>query len=317
MSEATLYKDAETLVVTVPTGGYTSGEVLQLPDGRAAYVEGLRSLDAGERANLQVGGTVDLAKIANKVVLAGGKVYWDRSAGTASPIKTADSFYVGVAVADAAASDTTVRVLLNGVPRYHIELDRMGSRFVSAPIGTSQTATRNVGGEYHLALSNTDEAGKVDLLSVDSVPVADGPIFECVLTFDEKGDNAAVDINFGLANNTHDSDCDAITESVFFHVDGNSADICAESDDGTTEVNATDTTVDLTEDTYNEFWIDARDPSSVKLYIDGVRVLSGTTFVLSNATGPMKALVHVEKSGGTHVPSLKIESLTVRSTDLA
>ena len=90
---------------------------------------------------------------------------------------------------------------------------------------------------------------------------------------------------------------------MFVHIDGGSLNLYAESDDGTTEVNATDTTVDFTAGSAvsNRFevWIDARNPADVQIYIDGVLVLGSTVFTLAAATGPLGLLVLLEKVTGT------------------
>jgi predicted RecA/RadA family phage recombinase len=317
MSEAILSKDADTIDVTTPAAGYTSGEVLQLADGRAAYVSGLRAAASGDPAALKTKGQTTLTATTAKAVLAGGRVYWDRTNSCATPIRPANGFFVGVALKDKATATATVTVDLNVQQVNEIELGAPGQMWASTVTGTTPTMTHSAKGYHQLLLTSTSEAQCIDLLSDKSVAVADGPIFEARLTFDEKGDNAEVDIVIGLANASHATDADSITESLFFSVNGDAAHILCESDDGTNETVATDSTKDLTEDTFVELWIDARVLTDVHFYIDGVQVLSGTTFDVHDATGPLKALVLVEKSAGTHVPSVLIESLRVRSTDLA
>ncbi|MDD4890549.1 MAG: hypothetical protein PHU85_11550 [Phycisphaerae bacterium] len=319
-TEAAKYApDDGTITVTTPAAGYSSGEVIQLADGRAGYVQGLRALVSGDTASIRVSGPVTLQKIADKVCLAGGRAYWDRSAGTVTPIRTADSFFCGTFYKDATAAATEAVVNLNARQQNQIELGgEEGHLFVSVATGTTPTATRDVQGFHKLLISSGTGAQCVDLLSVDSVPLADGPILEARINVQEKGDAAPVDIVWGLANGTSTTDADGITEAVLFSMNGNAADINAESDDGTTEVAATNTTADATEGTYQEFWIDARDPSDCHLYIDAVEVLASTTFDISKATGPLKALVLVEKTaGGAEVPDVRIDFLRVRSTDLA
>lgn len=320
MAEATLSKDgnANTYDVTAPEA-LSAGEVFQLCNGRAAVTAGLAGFASGDPATGIDKGQFTVAKIAAKVVLDGGKLFWDRSASTASPIETADSFYLGCAVGDALAAATTVVVDLNVLPNYLWELGRPGDRHTTVATTTAgaPACTHNQMNYFQLLLESNDEAECVDILSDKSVPLADGPIFETKITFDEKGDNAAVDTVFGLVNASHTSDADAITESVLFSNNGGDTKINCESDDGTTEVGATDSTIVLVEDTAQEFWIDARDPADCHLYIDGVEALASTTFVLTDATGPFKALVLVEKSGGAHVPSILIDWLRLRATDLA
>jgi len=297
----------------------TAGEVLQLPDGRAGYIPALNPPDSGDVGCVQTAGLVTVAKIATKATIKGCKMFFDRSASTASPIETADSFYIGTAFEDKAASATTVIVDLNVQPSYIFELGRPGDLITNVATKTagSPALTYDVSNFWKLLITNNDEAQCVDILSNKSVPLADGPIFEAQINIQEKGDNAAVDIVFGLANASHTSNPDTITESAFFSINGDAAHINAESDDGTAaEVAATDTTIDLTEGTMLEFWIDARDPAAVDFYIDGVQVLSSTTFDIGDATGPLKALVLVEKSGGAHVPDIRVQSLRLRSCDI-
>ena len=89
--------------------------------------------------------------------------------------------------------------------------------------------------------------------------------------------------------------------------------IDAESDDGTTEVAATDTTVDFAVGTPVFLQIDGRNPASLKFYVNGVRVLESTTFNISAATGPLKALFHLEKSSNDSPGNVQLDVLRVRT----
>jgi hypothetical protein len=282
------------------------GEVRQLADGRAAVLAGDLAVSSGSPAAFQSAGQVVATKTAGIALLDGGRAYWDHSANAVTFRKVNDrDFYLGLVVGDAASADTTCTVNLNLPPRPTIDLLRDGALCV--PVGTQAVGgfgyPVNTGGVPGLLLTATSEAQKVDLLSVDRVAVAANPIAEFVIRIEANGSTSDVDLNVGLANGTHATDADAIAEAVLFHVDGGALDLKAQSKDGTTTVAATDTTVDATAGSAVanrvEFWIDVRDPASVKLYVDGVRVLSGTTFRLDNAVGPLGLLVHLEKTAGT------------------
>ena len=221
MSEATLYKDADTIDVVTPADGYASGEVIQLSDGRAAVRDGLRALVEGDPASLRTEGQFTLAKTASVVILEGDLVYWDRSAGTATPLKAVAGadFPVGVAVMDAASTATTVVVDLNKKPVYTI--DAMRDPTDTAIVLTAGTPALTMQPGYAAAtFSATAEAQKVDILSQASVPVTIPFIVEGRVAIYDIGDNAALDINIGIANGTDATDADAITESVFLHFDG-------------------------------------------------------------------------------------------------
>jgi hypothetical protein len=185
-----------------------------------------------------------------------------------------------------------------------------------------------------LGVISSDQANGVLKFSFDAVaevavaalymanspfPVAGNPIFECRLAVYDKGDDAALDVNFGLANDSHATDCDAITESVLFHLDGNDLSLKCESDDGTTEVAATDTTVDLVDDTFYDFKIDCSDLEDVTFWYRAVgaqawtRLLAATTFDISHAVGPLTPLFHVEKTSNDTTADVRADWVRVRS----
>jgi predicted RecA/RadA family phage recombinase len=287
---------------------------LQDYDGKAGYVSQQNAVAANDTFGLQKEGIVELPKTASIVLLAGGRAYWDRANSKVTYKRVTGGFYLGTVHADAAAADATCLVNLNKLPRNRVQWDQ--DIWATALVGSATATKDGVGSRSVLAVIATSEAEKSDALSNEVVAIADGPILEARVTLVANGSDAAVDINFGLANGTHASDADSITEHVFFHVDGGAQTILAQSKDGTTTVAATTTGVSAVDGTYNEFWIDARDPANVKLYIDGVRVASGSTFKLNAGTGPMKALVHIEKTTGTATGSVGVEFCNVRSTDL-
>lgn len=300
-----------------------AGEVVQLPDGRAGVYAGQNAAAAGDPATLYTRGRFAFAKTASIVLLKGGKAYWDRSANAVHfrPVQADGDFYLGTIAADAASTDTTVDVDLNEKQNLVIEWGK--GIWDSVTVLTAGTVIPNTttgvcgtdpgGSNTKFTFSATAEAQKVDALSRAAVPIGIKGVFEARVAIYNIGDNAALDINIGLANGTHATDADSITESVFIHLDGNSLNINAESDDGTTEVAATDTTVDAVDDTYFEIWIDFRDNTDIQIYIDGVNVLPSSVFKLNAATGPMKALVHLEKTSDDTVADVRVESIGVRT----
>ncbi len=324
MAEATLYRDANanSIVVEAPEA-LDAGEVIQLPDGRAGVAAALAGVADGDNAALMTAGVFTLAKTSGVVILDGDRLYWDRSANTATPLQAAAGadFPIGVAVGDAASADTTVRCDLNKRPVYVVDV--MAQITDTAIVKTSGApSVASIGGQILLAIDTTGEAQKVDVLSQHSVPVTIPFIVEGIFAIKTESDNAAADWNIGIANATHATDADSITESVFLHFDGNATaatmrKINAESDDGTTEVSATDTTVVAGSNTPVHFRFDCRDLTDIKIYIDGVRVLSSSTFKLDAATGPMKLLAHLEKSGTDDTPGeLSVSHLAIRAMDV-
>lgn len=295
-----------------------SREAWQLRDGRpGANKSG--GVSSGNKATFDCAARQIYTKAASVTILAGGRVYWDHSANAATYFRNNDrDYYLGRAFAEAAAADETVEVIPDDWP-YDLDLAR--DPFTTAIVGTQALGGLELlrrGGAHHFVLSATSEAQKVDALSVDAFAVGANAIVEGAFRVISDGAGTVVDVSIGIANATHASDADAITESMFIHLDANDVDINAESDDGTTEVAATDTTVDYTEGaaTSNrvEFWFDLSNPANTRLFINGVQRLTGTTFKLDAATGPMKLLVHVEKTASTDTYELAVDFLRARTS---
>lgn len=318
MPEALLYQ-CEGVVDWTADAAYSAGAVVQLPDGRAGVVT--VDVESGKPVGVAVKGIYKITKTASQSWLPGGQVFWDHSADAGHYKKVNDrDFYVGVATEDAAYAATVGYVDLNVKPAWDIDvIGRDGALSVTS--GTAAAGGFGLpvkyGAALGMSLTATSEVQKVDVLSVDRFAIASEFIAEAVIRLENNGSTSAVDINVGVANGTHATDADSITEHVFFHIDGGALDILAQSKDGTTTVAAADTTVDATAGAAVanrfEFWIDGRDSADVKLYVNGARVLSGSTFKLNAGTGPLGLLAHMEKTTGTATAGpLYLDRLCVR-----
>lgn len=292
-----------------------AGDLVQLPDGRAGVV--VAAVAAGALGSAYVTGRFAVAKVSGVVLLDGGRVYWDHSAGNATFRPSQDrDYYIGRAVGDAASTATVCSVALNVDPRP--DRDLLADPYVTAPTGTQALGgflpPQRCGGALKFILSATNEAQKADALGKDGFDPDANAIVEAVFAVVSDGGAGAQDVSIGLANATHATDADSITESLFVHLNGGDVNVYAESDDGTTEVAATDTTIDYTEGAANrvEVWFDLRDLADVGVYVNGAAVLTGTTFKLDAATGPLKLLVHVEKTATTDTYELDVERLEAR-----
>jgi len=313
MGDALLTRERHEIRKTA-AAAVASGEIHQTPDGNAGYYSGLEAAATNDPINMATDGQVVVPKTASVAILDGGKVYWDHSANAANfkPVIDRD-FYIGTAVGDAAAADTTMTVNLNVEPVYAVELGD-GDWTTEATLGLG--VTELVGGSIVKAeFDAVAEAAQAAIYPAKTFAAAANPIFECKMGIFDIGDDAALDINCGLANATHATDADSITESCFVHFDGAALDILAESDDGTTEVAATDTTVNAVDDTYFEAWIDCRDLTDIQIYIDGVLVLGGTTFKLNAASGPLFPILHVEKTSNDTTADVRLEFMRVRTQE--
>lgn len=309
----------ERVTLAAPMDPY---QVIQLPSGKVGYLNRATAAATGEAAELQTSGTAKLAKTTSMVLLPGGRAYWDHSANAVSYRKNADrDFYVGRVAEDATSGESSCMVLLNEDPRYDRDIVRDG--FISVLVGTSAVSgfgyPVNLGGALIFELTATNEAQKVDALGVDGFATGANAIIEGAFRVISDGAGTVVDVSMGVANGTDASSADSITESIFCHLDANNTNINFESDDGTTEVAATDSTTDYTEGSAlasrKEFWIDMRNPADVQIYVDGALVLDATTFNVNVAAGPWFLIVHVEKSSSTDTYKLAVDWLRARFSE--
>ncbi len=312
----------KTETITAPAAG-SGGDVIQLADGRAGVVLGLNisatAFVATDKVTVATNGVWSILKTASIALLRGGQVVWDRSAETAGFAKASGDFFLGTVAKDAVAADATVELELNAKPVYAIELN-VDPFTIAVSNGLSTLKNSVASHVLTMAFDSATEAAMAALYSDDTVPVADLGVLEGRVCIYEDGDHAALDINFGVANATHATDMDSSTETCLLHVDGDAGSlehILAESDDGSTEVAATDTTIDYVEETFFEFWMDFRNIDDIQIYINGVNVLPDSVFKLDAATGPMLVIAHLEKESNDTTADVRVDFLRLRSTDEA
>jgi hypothetical protein len=314
MAEARFTRDPElhNVLLDGTVGAY---EVRQLPSGECGFLDLDDGGTSGQYKEFRKRGQATVAKATSVVLLKGCRVYWDHSANQATFRKVNDrDFYMGRAAETATSAQTTTTVDLNVDPPY--DIDALNHAALSVVTGTQGIRTMGIwpnGGSRTFILSSTSEVQKVDLLSVAGFATGANAIIEAIFCVPNDGAGTNTDVSIGVANGTHATDADSITESIFCHLDGNNTNINFESDDGTTEVAATDSTTDYTEGSAVAnlvyVWIDMGDPTSVKVYVNGVQVLSGTTFNVNAAAGPWFLLCHVEKSSSADVYELRLDAL--------
>lgn len=295
--EGQTYAAGDIIEITADAS-FSDGDILQVADGRAGVVRG--NYTTGQLMSVEVteGVIVTVPKTTTMVVLDGTQMYWDASANKSHLLQRNDKdFALGTAVGDAASAATTHKVALNRKPRYMHSLAD-GFSHIKVLTAGLMVGLQGAGDFVNARFDVTAEAQKLDALGIRGIAPLTPCIVDILVCVNVAPDNAAVDLNFGIANETHASDADTIAESMFVHLDGNDANIDLEADDGVSgEVAATDSTVDWTAGTPFLVQFDARDSwADIQVYIDGVNVLPNSTFKLSGATGPLRVLAHCEKS---------------------
>lgn len=310
----------EAVTPYTPVVAQVAGAVLQGPDGRPCITT--RAIAAAAVGNLESHVRARMAKTANVVFVRGMRVYYDYSAGTVTYRKVNDrDFYVGRCAADSIAADTTVDVDVGYDPPY--DLDLRNTPFDSTPVGTQAAGgfgyPKTLGGARSIGLTATSEAQKIELFSTDRFDKAANALVEFEIRVPTNGSGSACDFNIGVANGTHATSFDSITEYLSFHIDGGALTILAQSTDGTTTVAAVTTGVSITAGAAVAnrflFTIDMSDLADIQIYINGANVLPDTVFKLDAATGPFGVIAHFEKTTGTETGLVIVDRATALYRD--
>lgn len=314
MPEASLYQVGDSLDYT-PVAAVAAGEVVQVPDGRAAVAP--VAIAAGVKGAATITGIHKMAKTTNEIYVPGQRLYWDASASkvTAVPPITAADFFVGCSADDAAAADTEAKVDLNR--NWEGSIDQRTATFASVPVLTAgDPRVTNVGGGMRFVLDATNEAQKIDALSHKAVALDSDWIFTAEVVIDAAA-GSATDISIGVADGTHATDFQSVATLCTIHIDGASQDILVQSDDGTTDVAPIDSNLNWVAATPFALVIDGRDTTDIKVYINGIReTATGTTLALAAAASGLKACVHIEKTSSTNTADVTVANLKVLTADL-
>jgi hypothetical protein len=300
------------------------GDVLQYHDGRACVVESVKDLAIGDEAGVIIqGGDVEVPLTTNVALVKGAPYWWDESANAviACPGLNVGDFYLGTAAEDKVGG-TGVRgkIRLNAKPEFAWSLKDGGSTGAGDKlVETLGLGVRFLSGSSaRLEFDAVSEAATAYVLSSDALPTADKFLFHAIVNVVANGDASAFDAVIGIANDGHATNPDTIAQSAFVSINGADTKLYGESDDDSTEVAATDTTTTFTAGTpFSVLW-DKRDNAGLKLYINGIRRLSATEFVLSAAGGPLKALAMMEKTANdTAAVIVVLQMGLIRSDDAA
>lgn len=305
MSDA-LYQRPANERRNIAVAAVAAGEIHQLANGRAGVLTGQKAAAIGDPINFTDTGVFKVTKAASQVWIDGDPIWWDHSANAATclePVGAGDrDFYLGTAVDDALSADTVGYVNLNVKPEWIIDSSRDNGDtvIVKTVVGSTTVEVPNVvqrGGMLAMNFGTTAEAQKVDWLSDRSFPTTANWVCEILFELVTAADNSAVDVDVGVATGTHATDFEAVTAFAAFHLDGDDLNIDAHSDDNTTDVGPTDTTIDIAAGTPVRLKLDGR-TTDVKYYVEGAEVLSGTANLgtMTYTAAAIKAIIHAEKT---------------------
>lgn len=168
-----------------------------------------------------------------------------------------------------------------------------------------------------------DATAEVALSSIrtpnDIFPVDKGLRLSVDLNITDKGDNAAIDVDVGLGtalttNSEADVDHVDMVQLAALHIDGNSLNLNVQSDNNTTDVAATDSTVDFAEGTPFHLDVCVAPDGETHVWVDGVDLgdadhANVSLQVLSTAL--LAAFLNVEKTSNDTTFRMVVKNLVV------
>jgi len=182
--------------------------------------------------------------------------------------------------------------------------------------GTTGLLMDDAVGELKALLDNDNEAQNLTIQTPQVFNITKGFTFEFEGRNSVAGASATSDMDFGVAGltgkltATERADMNAATaglKSCLYHLDCNSLNVYASSDDNAAPVAAVDTTFDNSLTVNHKFVIIGRPGGVCELWIDGVRKLASQFSV--SAAGLFCGIVNLEKNAVTDVPELRIRRL--------
>lgn len=336
--DSTIASGVTEQIATRAKVGATAGWVIAAADN-LPYVATLAASQTGSTlilplTGLRLGDTITGFTVISQIESAGGTVTIDgdlravtnvAADPTDASISTMTQVSVTADTASAQAKTGLTEVVTSG-KSYYLKLTATTAAATDIILqhcevmiqraSNGEAALVRLGGAHKFTLTLANQAQKVDLISVDGFSKDANAIVEIVFTVPDDGAGTVVDVSLGVANSSHATDGDAITEHVFVHLDANATAIKAQSKDGVTTVAATDTTKVYVQGAAvaNRVTVtlDMRNPADVQIYVDHVLVLSATVFNVNAAVGPFFLLAHIEKTVAADAYQLSLHSMRCR-----
>lgn len=171
-----------------------------------------------------------------------------------------------------------------------------------------------VNGTFQLTHDATSEQQNLTLYWGDSqhIDPTKKPIFEARLKIDFAGATFSADqrIVIGLAS-ARNATLDDIVSNLWFRIEGANLNILQEGDDGTTDTDDIDTTIDVVDNTMTVFKIDASNTSAVKFYVDGVQTSTTVNVAALAAANVLQPFIEIQRDAGTEAESVVIDYVRV------
>jgi hypothetical protein len=170
-------------------------------------------------------------------------------------------------------------------------------------------------GLYRLATDATSEAQNITLYFADqlTIPATQGWIFECAIGFNIAGatPTSVERLVFGMAS-ARNATLDNIVSNAWFRLEGANLNITYESDDGTTDTDDQDSTLDYVDNVVHKYLIDGTDDTQILYYVDladgsGWRGVGQTSAAAWAITNRLQPFIEFQRDSGTTLEQVNID----------
>ncbi|MHC4180537.1 MAG: LamG-like jellyroll fold domain-containing protein [Planctomycetota bacterium] len=181
---------------------------------------------------------------------------------------------------------------------------------------TEDYVTDSACGVYTLTHSSNSEGQAMQITSGNNhwIDLTKNPIIEFRVKIDLAGAALTADqrIVIGVAgDHTNAEDTlEDMTGSAWFRMEGANLNIYVEADDGTTDTNDQDSTIDFVDNTWTIFKIDLSTLTDVKFYVDGVEQ-GGAAVSAPLLTGNVSPIVCIQRDAGAEEDKVYIDYIQV------
>ena len=168
-------------------------------------------------------------------------------------------------------------------------------------------------GQYTLAHDATDEVQTMTLYWGDQLMIdpTKAPVVEFRVKVNFAGATFTADqrIVVGLASDRN-ANLDLVANNVWFRVEGANLDILVEADDGTTDTDDQDSTINIVDNTWTVFRIDLSDLTDIGFFVDGVEQ-AGAAVSAPLLAGNLQPFIEIQKDAGVDADSVQIDYVQV------
>lgn len=165
------------------------------------------------------------------------------------------------------------------------------------------------GGEFAMTLAADAEAESLTLYFGDQLIFAANkkPVLEARLKVSTIA--AAQRVVFGLAG-VRDATLDNIAQNAWFRIEAN-MNVLVETDDGTTDNDDNDTTVDAVNGTYAIYEVDLSNLADIKFRINGIDRTPETMNLSALTTETLQPFLEIQKDSGTGTPAITLDWIQI------